>query len=729
VRNGISRASGWLTPPRGIGPWLALWGLLAALSLYGANRYLQYAERQTLEQEGTSLLATARALEQVILRTLEGVEGLHALLQTRHEMLLAGNQEGAASIGDLLSETVAAGKFGVRQVSSIQRDGTLEWSTLPGWRPIPLADREHFVAHESSSPHLFLSAPVIGRFTRRWTIHLSRPLLADPDGGRDGVSVVSLDPFLLSAQLAEVTDSPTAVASLLRAPTGELLARSRDPERHFGRSITPTPHSVLAARDADRGYMRTHSVVNGREIVVAYRKLQSVPLVIAVLEEWDTAAARLRVLQRWVLGSLAATLALMLAILLFALKTREARNARRALMEAEAAAAADREAQAELERLLAASPAAVYAGKLRIDEAGDAMSIRKRFMSLNTERVVGWPAGALSDEGAIADKLDPADLDARREFRRKLVRSGIAAGEYRLRDPAGQWRWIREEARVVAPERDGTLEIVSYLSDITEQRRVQAQALAASKMASLGEMAAGMAHELNQPLAVVSLAAENAAEALEHEHALAIPETIETLELIAQQTTRCKEVVQHLRRFSQPQMPVRLEAIALSRVLQGALLLVRTALRDAKIALEAKLPEGLPPVFASQVGAEQVLVNLLLNARDAMVSLPPGETRMIRIEAEPEGDCVQLSVADTGGGIPPAIMDRIFEPLFTTKAQDKGTGLGLSLCYNTMRSFGGSIVAGNTMEGAVFRLRFRAASESGSPEGAEPIQAEAHETK
>jgi histidine kinase len=117
------------------------------------------------------------------------------------------------------------------------------------------------------------------------------------------------------------------------------------------------------------------------------------------------------------------------------------------------------------------------------------------------------------------------------------------------------------------------------------------------------------------------------------------------------------------------------------------------------------------------VAAEQVFVNLLLNARDVLQDLPDGAPRRIGVTSRVEGDDVVVTVADTGGGIPPALMERLFEPFFTTKPVGQGTGLGLSICHGIMRAFGGGITATNGEAGAEMAVRFRTAPPAGQAPG------------
>ena len=132
-------------------------------------------------------------------------------------------------------------------------------------------------------------------------------------------------------------------------------------------------------------------------------------------------------------------------------------------------------------------------------------------------------------------------------------------------------------------------------------------------------------------------------------------------------------------------------------------------LQQWQIELRPELPAALPLVIGQPTRIEQVLVNLLLNARDALNSMPVGQRR-ITLSATTGDNTVQLHVADSGTGVPDEILPRIFEPFFTTKNPNSGTGLGLSICHGAMRTMGGDISGRNDPAGgAVFTLTFRIA--------------------
>lgn len=248
-------------------------------------------------------------------------------------------------------------------------------------------------------------------------------------------------------------------------------------------------------------------------------------------------------------------------------------------------------------------------------------------------------------------------------------------------------------------------ELARMLSaEMQERKRVEAQVVQTARLVSLGQMATGLAHELNQPLAMMALAADNAILDLRRRGPDSIPEALQRLESIANSSIRARDVVDHLRLFGrEDDKPASAEPVELAQVVKGALLLVEAAIRSAGIALRVTLPDPPARVMGKVIPLEQVLLNLLLNARDAVqISARPGGAIHLSV-TRAEGEVV-LMVADNGGGFSPAALDCALEPFFTTKEAGKGTGLGLSLAYSTIRAMGGTMTLANADGGAVVRI-------------------------
>lgn len=693
--------------------------VLGVLGGFAAEHQITEAHRRSEREAGSRVLSAAEALEQNLLRIIEAVEGIHSLAQTRQNLLMRGSAEGVAAIEDHLRAVATQEQFGILQVAMADADGMLVWSSVPDWTPVSLADREHFRVHKAGRQAMFVSAPLLGRASGKWSVQLTRPIRGQ-DGEFAGIAVVSLDPLLLSARLGAIHFDPTETAAVLLLPEGTMIARSRDVEQVLGWIIRPSHPALAAARAATRGYLRTSSLFGDREVVMAFRQVADTPLLVQISEDWAVSKAPLDELQRWVRGAYAALSLLSFVALVALIQMRITRQTRAELDLAEAARTAAETVREEFARILLGSPAVIYSGVRRPDDTDPHQPARVRFVSSNAARVTGWDASALTGTNAFADRMDDAGRAERPRFRAANREHGGGTMTYRFRRPDGSWMWLREEARVAGTTADGMTLMVGYLTDVTGQRQMEAQAAASAKLATLGEMAAGLAHEMNQPLAIIGLAAENAADELRMEGEAAIPAALTRLERIVRQAARGGAIVHHLREFSRPGPLDEAGPTGLGEVLDGAQQLTRGALRNAGVEWVQDLPSDLPAIAAGLVAAEQVFVNLILNARDAMVEQPPDQPRRILVRARVEAGMVLVTVTDTGGGIPAGAADKVFEPFFTTKPPDKGTGLGLAICHGIMRSLGGSIAASNVPGGAEIRLRFRCADGGGPERASQP---------
>src|SRR5438477_9850092 len=239
-----------------------------------------------------------------------------------------------------------------------------------------------------------------------------------------------------------------------------------------------------------------------------------------------------------------------------------------------------------------------------------------------------------------------------------------------------------------------------------ELRDKQEQLVQAGKLATVGELTTGVAHELNNPLNNIGLFVGNAVDLIE----LAVTEKgqiIRELRAAMQQVGKATAIISHLRTFGRA-APASREPISLRQVIERALSLMREQLRLREIEVTVDLGPDEPMVVANAIQLEQVFVNLLTNARDAVAESP---RKAIRIAGSARSGAVDVSLADSGHGIPPGLERRIFDPFFTTKEVGKGTGLGLSITYGIIKEHGSMIsVASPPGEGATFLINLPLAS-------------------
>jgi C4-dicarboxylate-specific signal transduction histidine kinase len=223
----------------------------------------------------------------------------------------------------------------------------------------------------------------------------------------------------------------------------------------------------------------------------------------------------------------------------------------------------------------------------------------------------------------------------------------------------------------------------------------------AAKLATLGELTTGVAHELNNPLNNTALFVGNAIDLIEP-GATEKGRVVGELRQAMQQIRKATDIISHLRTFGRA-APAMREPISLRQVIERALSLMREQLRLRQVDVAVDLGADDPLVLGNPIQLEQVFINLLTNARDAVAESP---RKAIGICASPGPTTVEITVADTGHGIPPGLEGRIFDPFFTTKEVGKGTGLGLSITYGIIKEHGGTIsVRSQPSQGATFLIQ------------------------
>ena len=685
------------TPRRWLA-WIAALAIAGTL-LFAGEALIARLSRDATDSARVEAEAAADVVHQVLLRRLEAVEVLHRLTQSWLVLRESGNDQGRSAIETELASTVNAGQFGFIQVAIIGRDGWMLWSSIPGsGAPVYLGDREHFQVHASGLRGLFISIPLVGRVSQRWTVQLTRPLLG-PDGAFSGVAVVSMDLHDLSDALAEIQFRPQDSAMILRGTLR--AAHSRLPGTAIGTEL-PADDPLRRAQPDQMTGSTLRNTPEGRPSITAWRRVAGTPLTVAYIQDYaasQAGVANLALLVRLTAGA-GGAMTLMLVWLGLSLRARAA--SRRAAETADIERSLAQTASMTYARRIAGLPGLIYGGDVRPDG-----SFTLTHASESAERVIGWTAAHLIDMPDPHDLMEPEEAARQADFYAAVAQHGEGQREFRIRRADGLWIWVRDSARVVDRRADGSAEMVGYIADISDERAIQAKLQNAGRLSTLGEMATGLAHELNQPRAVMSLAADNASRALQRRGAAALPDIQERLSRIGQQAQRARDIVDHLRVFGRSDEGEP-EPLALDQAVEGASVLTNGALHAAGIDLTIDLPAELPPVMARLVPLEQAIMNLLMNARDASEEHRSDRDAQgwIRIAAAVEGPMVAMTIADSGGGIPASHLDRLFEPFFTTKAPGKGTGLGLPLVHAAMKAFGGSITATNGPDGAVMTLTF-----------------------
>jgi PAS domain S-box-containing protein len=245
--------------------------------------------------------------------------------------------------------------------------------------------------------------------------------------------------------------------------------------------------------------------------------------------------------------------------------------------------------------------------------------------------------------------------------------------------------------------------VIGVGQDITELKKTQAQVIQSSKLASLGEMATSVAHELNQPLNTIRMAASNITDRIEL-NTVTTEYLSRKLQRIDEQAVRASKIINHMRMFGRKadEKSINFDPwVAVKSVMD----LIGEQLRLESIEVTAICDHECPVIFGHQIQLEQVFVNIIGNARDAILEHGEKTGQKITITGTPIDDKkFEISITDTGIGIPKGLLPRIFEPFITSKPMGKGTGLGLSVSYGIISDMNGTITAENIEDGSRFNI-------------------------
>ena len=310
---------------------------------------------------------------------------------------------------------------------------------------------------------------------------------------------------------------------------------------------------------------------------------------------------------------------------------------------------------------------------------------RYTFVSPQIYEILGFRPEELIGK-RMGGRTDPADRTAMLELFDDLILKRLSEGqiEYRTQHKNGAWRVFRASARPLHDENGSITGVIASARDITEQQRLQQQVIQSERLAAMGQMIAGVAHELNNPLTAILGVTELLRDQAKDETAA------RQLDLAHRQARRAAHIVQSLLVFSRPSTP-RSTLLHLPDLLQRTLQLHEHSLRSNHIHVDLAARPDLPTVLGDSNQLTQVFLNLIVNAEQAIHEVRERGTLRIRLGVV--GDRVLITFQDDGVGIRRELLPRIFDPFFTTKRPGRGTGLGLSICMAIVREHNGDISA------------------------------------
>lgn len=332
--------------------------------------------------------------------------------------------------------------------------------------------------------------------------------------------------------------------------------------------------------------------------------------------------------------------------------------------------------------------------------------------------LLGYPPETYERDVRPFDAARFVDPQARTAFLERLANAG-SVSDYlvRLRKADGSQAWIEVTATAETADHTGAMRVEALMRDVSERKQLEVQSrdlyyqlLQTEKMAALGQTISGVAHELNNPLATILSWAERLSQ-----HVDADDPMKRGLDVILSESERAARIVRNLLTFARKRQSTR-ALVDLNEIIRDTLNLRAYEQRITNISVIPALAAGLPSVFADGHQVKQVLLNLLMNAEQAMLGAHGRGTIVIRTWHDSTRQVVVMEVNDDGPGVPDDVQGKIFDPFFTTKEVGKGTGLGLTVAYAIVQEHGGRIrLESKKGGGASFFVEFPVSAGKAAP--------------
>lgn len=700
--------------------WSTVWFLLAAvvlvpLGILGLGAWLAWG--QTWRQTEAEMARTADAAAEYAAHLLDS----HLLLADRVDDLLRGmtDDDIRAREAELHAalQRMAEKRPWLLTLYAIDADGRplVSANVFPVPRNADLQDRDFFQAlRNQATPNLYVSKIHVGRFDGQLFFSIAERRGQAADGGAKstpgqgtaapfhGVVLASLRPNELAAGLRRVSGQAEDTVALVRTD-GELLARSTGFERPPPPLSADSPMLPVMTEGLERAVVHGRSTVDGVERVAAFRRVEGWPVYASA------ARARTGIIAQWretvavQLGfGVPAILGLLLLVGFTYRRSREVAEVREAL-HVEATRRAAAEALRESEERLRLAQEAGGVGTWDWDAVRGVATCSEAYCRLYGLDPKG--PGHQSVEEWLA-QVHPDDRDRAQRIRAATMASGQLENEYRIVRPDGSVRWVVDRGLPIYDTDGRLVRLLGANVDITESREAQerlrellAQVLHASRLSAMGQMAAALAHELNQPLGAAANFVNAACMSLRGGSPDGAARALVRLEKAAEQTLRAGAILRRLRDFvTRGETDKRV--VKARRLVEDAVALALVGKKDPELRMRFDWDPIDPSILADSVQIQQVIFNLVRNALEAMDGQFNREivvaTNTIR-DAE-----VEVSVADTGPGLPPD-PEVLFRPFASSKPA--GLGIGLSICRTIVEAHGGHLRAESRPGGgAVFRF-------------------------
>jgi PAS domain S-box-containing protein len=694
--------------------------VLVPLGILGLGAWLAW--EQAWRQAEAELARTADAAAEYAAHLLDG----HLLLADRVDDLLRGltDEEVRRREPELhaVLQRMAAERPWLLTLYAIDAEGRplVSANVFPVPRDADLRDRDFFQALRSrATPAPYVSKVYIGRFDGQLFFSIAERRGQAADAGAQsapgqgltapfhGVVLASLRPNELAAGLRRLSGQPEDTVALVRTD-GELLARSTGFERPPPPLSAGSPMLPVMAEGLERAVVHGRSTVDGVERIAAFRRVGSWPVYASAARARTAIVAQWRKTVAVQLGfSVPAILGLILLVGSTYRRSHEAAEAREAL-RFEAARRTAAEALRESEERLRLAQEAGGVGTWDWDAVRGVATCSEAYCRLYGLDPKG-PGHQSVDEWLA--QVHPDDRDYAQRIRAATMESGQLENEYRIVRPDGSVRWVVDRGLPIYDADGRLVRLLGANVDITESREsqerlreLQAQVLHASRLSAMGQMAAALAHELNQPLG----AAANFLNAARMTLRAGTPDgperALARLEKAAEQTVRAGTILRRLRDFvTRGETDKRI--VNVRRLAEDAVALALVGKRDPELRVRLDFDPSDPSILADSIQIQQVVFNLVKNALEAMDERPGREiivaTKVIR-DAQ-----VEISVVDNGPGLPPD-PEVLFTPFATSKPT--GMGIGLSICRTIVEAHGGHLLAEPRQGGgAMFRFTVSAA--------------------